>query len=277
MTTMGEKYRIPHPGDPPDNTFPELPPRDDMQNPIHLYDPGHPPALRRHFGSPDTTIVLGEIPLGWRHNQGAGLLKPDLLIAFNIDRGGVISQEGYSIEERGKPPDFVLEVASKTTSRNDYTSKREGYANYGVPEYWRFDPSGGQYYPEGLAGDRLVEGVYVPVAVDEVAHARYWGYSSVLGLYLCWENGRLRLWDPVRGEYILDYDESEDARLSERAAREAAEARQRSAEARQRSAEARQRSAEARQRSAEAERDSERAARQAAEAELERLREQLER
>ena len=231
MTTTGEKYRPPPPGDPSDNTFPELPPRDDMQNPIHLYDPGHPPALRRHLGSPDTTIVLGEIPLGWRHNQGAGLLKPDLLIAFNIDRGGVIAQEGYSIEERGKPPDFVLEVASKTTGRNDYTSKREGYANYGVPEYWRFDPSGGRHYPEGLAGDRLVDGVYIPIAVEEVTNARYWGYSEVLGLYLCWEYGHLRWYDPAARRYLRTHDQEAEDRIAAEVQRDAAEARVRELEA----------------------------------------------
>ena len=225
MTTTGEKYRLPPPGDPSDNTFPELAPRDDMQNPIHLYDPGHPPALRRHLGSPETTIVLGEIPLGWRHNQGTGLLKPDLLIAFNIDRGGVIAQEGYSIEERGKPPDFVLEVASKTTGRNDYTSKREGYANYGVPEYWRFDPSGGRYYPEGLAGDRLVDGVYIPMTVEEVTHARYWGYSEVLGLHLCWEYGHLRWYDPAARRYLRTHDQEAEDRIAAEAQRDVAEAR----------------------------------------------------
>ena len=28
------------------------------------------------------------------------------------------------------------------------------------------------------------------------------GYSAVLGLYLCWEEGRLRFYDPVAGRYL---------------------------------------------------------------------------
>ena len=228
----------PQPDAEPDKTFPELPPRDDMQNPIFLYDPGHPAALRRHLGSPDTTIVLGEIPLGWRHNQGEGLLKPDLLIALDIDRGAIIAQEGYSIDERGKPPDFVLEVASKTTSQNDYTRKRGSYANYGVPEYWRFDPTGGEYYPAGLAGDRLVDGSYTPIAVSEVSHARYWGYSAVLGLYLSWEYGHLRWYDPAAQRYLRTHDEEADERIAAEAQRDAAEAQRDAAEARARELEA---------------------------------------
>ena len=205
----------------PDQTFPELPPRDDMQNPVFLYDPGHPPALRRHLGHPETTIVLGEIPLGWRYNQAQGLLKPDLLVAFDIDRGAVIAQEGYSIEERGKPPDFVLEVASKITGRNDYTRKREGYADYGVPEYWRFDPTGGDYYPAVLEGDRLVAGAYAPMPVNEVSHARHWGYSEALGLYLCWEFGHLRWYDPAAQRYLRTHDEEAQDRIAAEAERDA--------------------------------------------------------
>ena len=246
---MTTKPVRPPPSIDPDDKFPELSPRDDMQNPIFLYAPGHPTALIRHFGSTDTTIVLGEIPLGWRHNQGRGLLKPDLLIAFDVDRGGIIAQEGYSIEQRGKPPDFVLEVASKTTSLNDYTAKREGYANYGVPEYWRFDPTGGDYYPAGLEGDRLVDGVYIPIAVDEVGHARHWGYSAALGLHLCWEYGHLRWYDPTDQRYLLTHDEEAEGRIAAETGRAAAEA----------------------------QRDAERQARAAAEAELQRLREQLHR
>ena len=70
-----------------------------------------------------------------------------------MDHAGVIDQHGYSIEEQGELPDFVLEVASVTTGQNDYTRKRDDYAALGVPEYWRFDLSGGEYHDAPLAGD----------------------------------------------------------------------------------------------------------------------------
>ena len=207
-------------------TFPYFPPRDDMQNPIYLHDPAHQAALRRHFGSPDATIVLGEVPIGHRTTrQRRGLLVPDLLVAFDIHRAGVIARMGYSIEEQGKPPDFVLEIASLHTSRNDHTGKRLGYADFGVPEFWRFDPTGGEYYPAGLAGDRLVGGVYEPVTINSMGDALYWGHSSVLDLDLCWEYGWLRWYDPVAQRYLPTYDEVDDARGAAEDARAAAEAR----------------------------------------------------
>ena len=180
----------------PVGQFPEYPPRDDMQNPIHLHDPGYQAALRRHFGASDTTIVMGEVPVARTASQRQGVRIPDLLIAFGVDRAGIIGQRGYAIEQQGKPPDFVLEIASETTGRNDYTAKRDDYAGYGIPEYWRFDPSGGQYHGTHLAADRLVEGLYQPFDIVTVDEFYYWGHSEVLGLDVCWENGHLRWYDP---------------------------------------------------------------------------------
>ena len=222
MTTR--PLRPPAPGTAPEETFPDMPPREDMQNPIHLYIPGCLAALIRFLGLPDTTIVISEIPVGWTHSQSAGVLKPDLLVAFGVDRENIFRREGYAIQEQGKPPDFVLEVASRSTGRRDYQAKREGYASYGVPEYWRFDSTGGRIYPAGLAGDRLVEGEYVPIQVENPDEEHSWGHSDVLGLDLCWENGSLRWHDPATQSYLLTHEEEAEGRI-------AAEARVRELEA----------------------------------------------
>ena len=103
----------------PTDRFPELPPRDDMQNSIHLDAPAHQAALSHHFGMPDTTIILSEVPIGRTVSQRQGLRVLDLLVAFGSDHAGVIDRHGYSIRDQGKPPDFVLEVPSVTTGQND--------------------------------------------------------------------------------------------------------------------------------------------------------------
>lgn len=212
--------------------FPEFRPRVDMQNILYLHDPGHIPALRTHFGNPDTTVVLGEVPVGWEATgERRGLRIPDLLIAFNIERAAVIEVMGYSISEHGKPPDFVLEVASPTTARRDEIEKPGDYADFGVPEYWRFDHEWGQSYAVGLAGDSLVNGIYQPIPIHQAGAAMYWGRSEILNLDLCWEHGELRFYDPAAQRYLDTYDTThyariaaEDARDAEQAARIAAEA-----------------------------------------------------
>ena len=205
--------------------FPDFPPRDDLQNPQYLYRPGYLGSLARHFGRPESAIVYSEMPVGWTAGQQTGLLIPDLIVVFDSSWEPAMTVGGYAIDTYGKPPDFVLEVASPSTARNDYTRKRAGYAAYGIPEYWRFDPTGGRYYPAGLAGDRLDDdGAYRPIPVVPLGNGGYYGPSTVLNLDLCWEEGRLRWYDPAAGRYLLTHDEEIDGRLAAEAAYSVAEA-----------------------------------------------------
>ena len=255
--------------------FPEFPPRYDMQNIGDLHEIGYVATLKRHFGARDTTLVYGEVPIGTTLSVRLGLRIPDLIIAFDCDPERAIERQGYDITEQGKPPDFVMEIASKTTGRVDYTDKRVDYERYGIPEYWRFDATGGDYHDAALAGDRLVDGRYEPIDIDREGASYYWGYSETLGLYVCWDAGKLRWYDPRTDSYLLTSDEEADRadRAEERAAREAA-ARQQADERAGREAAARQQADERAEREAVARRqEAERADR--AEAELRRLRERL--
>ena len=216
--------------------FPDFPPRDDMQNSLFLDRPAHQAMLEAHFGNPDTTIVLSEIPV--RHTPGnVGHRIPDLLVAFNVDQAQAVEQNGYSIRDLGKPPDFVLEVASVTTADQDVFNKRIDYAVFGIPEYWRFDPTGGRRYDAPIAGDRLVNEEYSPVEIVVVEPEHLHGHSDVLNLDLCWDHGQLRWYDPGSQGHLLTFAEEQNARIAgqeahaaERQARIAAEARVRELE-----------------------------------------------
>ncbi len=210
--------------------FPLRPPRKDMQNWIHIGIPGHLSALSRHLGSRDTTIVICEPALGWNLSQRRGLLYPDLLVAFNANRAHAFARLGYAMDVQGKPPEFVLEVGSPRTALNDYTTKREGYAAFGVQEYWRYDPTGGDRYPVGLAGDRLVGGEYQAIPVYGTKEVGYWGHSDALNLDLCWEHGQLRWYDPVAQRYLRTYEEEAEGRIAAEADAAEAQARVRQLE-----------------------------------------------
>ena len=226
----------------PEDQFPERPPRYDMQNSLYRERPGHIATLARHFGSPDTTLVLGDIPVRHTFQRGLGpqmLRYPDLIVAFGVDSAEVIARHGYAIDDQGKPPDFVLEIASPTTAENDYTQKRVDYAAYGIPEYWRFDPTDSDRYPTGLAGDRLADGEYQPVTIYGTKESGYWGHSDALNLDVCWEDGQLRWWDPAARRYLRTHDDEAEGRIiaeaqrdGERQARITAEAEAAEAQAR---------------------------------------------
>ena len=204
--------------------FPEFPLRYDMQNIDILHEIGYVATLKRHFGMRDTTLIYGELPVGNTLSIRLGLRIPDLIIAFDCDPARAIALQGYDIDEQGKPPDFALEIASKTTGRVDYTDKRIDYERYGIPEYWRFDATGGDYHDAALAGDMLVDGRYEPIDIERDGDSYYWGYSETLGLYVCWDAGKLRWYDPRTGSYLLTSDEEADRadRAEESAARESA-------------------------------------------------------
>ena len=212
--------------------FPDYPPRDDMQNWLYLYDSSVLTSLAIHFADAPNVTVASEVPVGPGLPVRDDVRIPDLLMVRDGDRELMEEQRGYAIDRQGKPPDFALEVASLTTGRADYTDKRTDYERFGILEYWRFDSSGGEYHDAALAGDLLVEGKYEPIAIETLQEGMLRGYSEALGLYVCWEDGRLRFFDPRTEGYLRSHDEAEaragtaEARAEEeRAGRVAAESR----------------------------------------------------
>ena len=219
--------------------FPEFAP-EDMNTNIYLLGPGLLSSLRAHLGNLASTIVTSEAPLGWNTSERREVLVPDALIAFEADPQALRRNMGYSINEQGKPPDFVLEIGSEYTGRRDITVKRDRYAEFGVPEYWRFDPSGGRFHRTHLAGDQLVSGEYQPITINRTDDEHYWGHSEALNLDLCWERGELRWYDPVGQTYLPSFDDERTIRVVAEAQRDAAEARVRELEERLQRAEERE-------------------------------------
>ena len=219
--------------------FPDYPPRDDMQNWLYLYDTSVITSLAIHYADEPNVTVASEVPVGpslpVRHNARI----PDLLVVRDGDRELMEEQRGYAIDRQGKAPDFVLEVASPTTGRADYTDKREDYERFGVGEYWRFDLSGGEYHDAALAGDRLVGGRYEPIDIEVLDEGHLRGYSEALGLYVCWEEGMLRFFDPLRESYLRSHEEAEARAQEEATARRRAETAEARAETRAETSESR--------------------------------------
>ena len=137
----------------------------------------------------------------------------------------------------------MLEVAAPDTWRREGAAKRDIYAEMGVPEYWRFDPTGECFSPP-LAGERLGDdGQYHPIPLDTDGYLR--GRSDVLGLDLCASpDGRLRLYDPAAGQWRRNYYEAAAARQAAAVARQTAESARRAAEAARQPAEADRQAAE---------------------------------
>ena len=167
-------------------------------------------VLKAHFGSAPDVLVEGNTIVCYNPDNLNDRVLPDCYVAFGVDPDAIYEQNGYLIWEVGKPPDFVLEIGSVSTARRDMTVKRDLYARIGVGEYWRFDPSGGDFYGQPLIGEQLVDGSYSPIALSHNDDGLRCGHSPVLGLSLCLGDDRLLFHNPMTGEYLRTLSEAED-------------------------------------------------------------------
>ena len=212
--------------------LPDIPERepDEVTQFDQITKTGNAHYLAQHLGNYDTTLVEADRWIAPDADFDKRLARyPDLLVAFGVDPAAYRASNGYIVEEQGKPPDFVLEVASESTGENDVGDKRDYYESLGILEYWRFDETG-EHHGTKLAGDRLAGERYEPVEIEELPGGVLQGYSRALNLNLRWEEGLLVLHDPSTGQPIPTLEDERQARLREREGRVHAEARNRELE-----------------------------------------------
>ena len=187
--------------------------------------------LNTFFGFRDDVVVGGDIFIYYQEGNPQVRIAPDCFVVFGVSVESFKRNDTYLMWDVGKAPDFVLEIGSPSTARNDLRGKRDLYASLGIGEYWRFDPSGGDHYGEPLVGESILGGEYQKLEMIRGLDGGVWGHSPTLNLELHWEEGRLRFYDPVGGRWLQNMEETSVARESaeaavetERLARESAEA-----------------------------------------------------
>ena len=187
-------------------------------------------ALRRSLRRPDVFVAGDLLVYQEGRPDAAGRVlpvwvAPDVLVSFGVedrDRGS------YVIWQEGKPPDFVMEIASTSTWKRDRDEKPAVYASLGVGEYFLFDAVGGRLEPR-LQGHALRGGAYRPLPREVLPNGEWGVRSEVLGLcvYSKGSQRALRWFDPATGKDLEEYDEVHDARdAAEARAAEEAVARQ---------------------------------------------------
>ena len=207
-------------------------------------------------------LVAADILVYPEKGNNRNRIAPDVLVALGL---GTHKRSSYFVWEEGKPPDWVLEVASPGTEAEDRGSKRRKYAEMGVPEYWMFDAKG-DVYPPGtprLQGLKLVDGEYRPLK-SRLVDGKRTIRSEVLGLDVRVEDELLRFRDVATGKDVRHRGEIEADEERAHAATEHAQAATERAQAQARQEAARRKTAEAR-----AQRESARADQEAARAERE--------
>lgn len=111
--------------------------------------------------------------------QVTGRLSPDVFVAFGVEHDPARRDYDATVL---KPPDFVLEVLSKSTWKRDAGPKLDAYALAGVRECFLFDPTGGQIPPPVVRGFALSEAGARPLPEVSLAGGSTGVYSELLDL-----------------------------------------------------------------------------------------------
>lgn len=153
--------------------------------------------LRAHFASRTDVYVSGEIIVAYPAPDRIRHVCPDVFVVIGAHKQ---ARELYAVWREGLAPQFVLEVVSHVTVRDDRGRKLRIYRDtLRVREYFLFDPA----YPSSLSpllqGYRLVNDQYEPIKPQ--ANGRL--LSEVLGLEWGMDEARLRSWDAATQTRLL--------------------------------------------------------------------------
>jgi Uma2 family endonuclease len=181
-------------------------------------------ALRAFFRPVPDVYVAANMLMYYEEGNPRRSVAPDVYAVRGIPKH---QRRIYKIWEEGRPPDFVLEITSDSTRREDLVTKRNLYERLGVGEYFLFDPLQ-DYLRPPLQGHRLVHGHYQRLEPTVGGGL----LSATLGLELRLRNGALRIFDPQAQRWLPTPDELTAALDAQAAALETEAAARRQAEAR---------------------------------------------
>ena len=174
-------------------------------------------ALRHWYAGRDGiegAWVCCDINVYYKEGDPKVVVAPDVAVAFGVDVAAVENNTIYKVWEAGSAPCFALEIASRKTVRTDVYVKPAKFAELGVQEYWRLDPTGGELLDPPLQGERHHAGRWAPIEVMPEGPNGLRGRSDALGLDLCWRPPKLRLWDLAAGAWLPDPDDLAAGRMA---------------------------------------------------------------
>lgn len=157
--------------------------------------------LERFFAG-RRVYVSGNLLIYYEEGNPRKSVAPDTFVVKNCKPG---RRAIFQTWKEKRTPNFILETTSKTTKREDQSTKKTIYAQLHVGEYFLYDPRGDWLDPP-LQGFRLVRGHYEPIQPEADGSI----ISQELGVRFVLENGDLAMFNVATGERLLSQEERAD-------------------------------------------------------------------
>jgi Uma2 family endonuclease len=163
-----------------------------VQNIFYAFEP-----LRDWFADVPDVYIAANMFIHYEEGNRNRHVSPDVFVVKGVPKERQPERRSYRVWEEGKGPDLVIEATSKTTQKEDLEVMLALYRDVlRVKEYFLFDPYR-EYLDPPLRGYRLGRKHYRPIApVDNRLP------SQVLGLHLEAAGEQLRLYDPIKKEWL---------------------------------------------------------------------------
>lgn len=173
-------------------------------------------TLKQHYREEPDVYVSGNLLVYYEPYPNPRAVAPDVFVVRGVSKK---PRRIFVAAAENKTPDFVLEVGSRGTYRQDLERKKNIYATeLGVKEYYIYIPS--DVVEESFIGFRLVAGAYERI---EFVNGRL--SSTVLGLELGIYEDTLRFYHPQTQQWLQPPEERVE-HAEERAERAEAQAEQ---------------------------------------------------
>ena len=160
-------------------------------------------ALKVYFSSVSDVKILADIMFYYEEGNPRKVFSPDVMVCFGVS--GEIRRT-FKLWEEKQFPQVVFEISSRGTWGEDLNKKWLLYQQFGVKEYYIFDPEY-DYLPEPLIAYRVKRGELKQVAVKNKRI-----FSEELGLDVVDTGEGLRFFNPETKEFLLTLSEEQQAR-----------------------------------------------------------------
>ncbi len=165
-------------------------------------------ALNAFFATTTDVKVLADIMFYYEEGNPRKVFSPDVMVVKGV---GKHPRRSYKLWEEKQFPQVIFEISSRKTWGEDLNKKWFLYQQFGVKEYYIFDPEY-DYLPEPLIAYRVKRGELKQVSVKNKRI-----YSEELKLEIVDTGEGLRFFNPETKEFLRTLSEAEDevARLHE--------------------------------------------------------------